>query len=159
MKNISDIAKDAVELTLPAIHKLFERSNRKELHIVIMNPQLKPWEASFEDAILYETSLGTPESWTIPFDQFARKKAKQAWRESMANIEVQNLHPSSLRDDDILFYGSFVYGNVVVACSGVEQWYDMLVSGWIALAIEQLTIHEYQTTKLQNPSQINRKRS
>lgn len=159
MKNLTDIAKDAVELMMPSIEKLFERTNRKELHIVIMNPQLKPWETSFEEAILYEASLGTPESWTIPFVQFARNKAQQAWRESTSNIQLQNQHPASLREDDLLFYGSFVYGNIVVACSGVQQWYDMLISSWIALAIEQLTMHEYQTIKLENPSQTYRKRS
>lgn len=153
MKNITDIAKDAIELTIPSIEKLFERSNRQELHIVVMNPQVKPWESTFEDAILYERSLGSPESWSIPFDQLARKKAQQAWRESTSNIQLQTQHPASLRDDDLLFYGSFVYGNIVVACSGVQQWYDMLVSGWIAIAIEQLTIHEYETSKIKNPTQ------
>lgn len=159
MKSFTEIAKDAVELTMPSILKLFERTNRQELHIVIMNPQLKPWETSFDDAVLYETSLGTPESWSTPFDQLARKKAQQAWRESTSNIQLQTLHPASLREDDVLFYGSFVYGNIVVACSGVEQWYDMLISGWIALAIEQLTMHEYQTIKLENPTQTHIKRS
>lgn len=159
MKSFTKIAKDAVELTMPSIEKLFERTNRQELHIVVMNPQLKPWETSFDDAVLYETSLGTPESWSTPFDQFARKKAQQAWRESTSNIQLQTQHPASLREDDVLFYGSFVYGNIVVACSGVEQWYDMLISGWIALAIEQLTMHEYQTIKLENPTQTYRKRS
>ncbi len=159
MKPLIDIAKDAVELMMPSIEKLFERTNRKELHIVIMNPQLKPWETSFDEAILYEASLGTPESWTIPFAQFARKKAQQAWRESTSNIQLQSQHPASLREDDLLFYGSFVYGNIVVACSGVEQWYDMLISSWIALAIEQLTMHEYQKIKLENPTQTYRKRS
>ena len=152
MKNIKEIARDAVELVSPSIERLFERTNRKELHIVVMNPQIKPWEASFEDAILFEKSLGSPESWSIPFDQLARKKAQQAWRESTSNIQLQTLHPSLLRDDDVLFYGSFVYGNVVVGCSGVEQWYDMLVSGWIAVAIEQLTMHDYHAQKMENPT-------
>jgi hypothetical protein len=156
MKTLIEIAKDAVEVTMPSIEKLFERTNRKQLHIVIMNPQIKPWESSFEEAILYETSIGTPESWTIPFKQFAHKKAQQAWRESMSNIHLQSIHPAALRSDDILFYGSFVYGNTVVACSGVEQWYDMLISGWIAIALEQLTMHEYQTIKSETPTQTYR---
>ncbi|MFT6928045.1 MAG: hypothetical protein ACJAZP_003692, partial [Psychromonas sp.] len=126
------LAIDAVELVTPSIERLFDRTNRKELHIVIMDPQVKPWESSFEDAILYEASLGNPNQWTIPFEQFARKKAQQAWRDGSANINHQTLHPASLGEDDLLFYGSFVYGNIVVACSGVEQWFDMLVSGWIA---------------------------
>ena len=123
--------------------ELFKRTNRKELHIVIMDPRIKPWEADFDDAILYEESIKNSE-WQLPFNEFARKKALQAWRERQANIVTQSMHPSSLREDDLPFYGSFVYGNVVVACSGVEQWFDMLISGWIALAFEQLMIHELQ---------------
>lgn len=150
------LAIDAVELVTPAIERLFNQTNRKELHIVIMDPKVKPWESSFEDAILHEASLGKPNEWTIPFDQLARKKAQQAWRDGSANINHQTLHPASLREDDLLFYGSFVYGNIVVACSGVQQWFDMLVSGWIAVAIEQLAMHEYQTTKIENPTQTYR---
>ncbi|WP_299689090.1 hypothetical protein [uncultured Vibrio sp.] len=156
MRDMKDIVMDAVEVVTPSIERLFERTNRKELHIVVMNPHLKPWEATFEEAILFETSLGNPESWTIPFNQLAKKKAQQAWRESTSNVQLQQLHPSALREEDLLFYGSFVYGNIVVACSGVEQWYDMLISSWIALAVEQLTMHEYQTQKIENPTQAYR---
>lgn len=156
MKDHVSIAKDAVELVKPAIDKLFERTNRQELHIVIMDPRLKPWEASFEEAILYQTSLGSPDEWTIPFDQFARNKAKQAWRSGQPNLVNQTLHTSSLQSEDLLFFGSFVYGDVVVACSGVEQWYDMLISGWLAVAFEQLCMSEYQNNKSNNPTQTYR---
>ena len=139
----SKIAKQAVELVKPSIEELFKKTNRKELHIVIMDPRLKPWESSFNDAILYQESIKNSQ-WEKPFDDFARSKAEQAWRDQRANIVTQTQHPSSLREGDLPFYGSFVYGNIVVACSGVEQWFDMLVSSWIALAFEQLTIHEFQ---------------
>ncbi|KAB7886844.1 hypothetical protein [Poseidonibacter ostreae] len=142
MKHL-DVAKQAVELVKPSINELFNKTNRKELHIVIMDPRLKPWEAKFDEAILYEESIKNS-TWEKPFDDFARSKAEQAWRENQANIVTQTQHPSSLREGDLPFYGSFVYGNIVVACSGVEQWFDMLVSSWIALAFEQLMIHEHQ---------------
>lgn len=142
MKHL-DIAKQAVQLVKPSIEELFKRTNRKELHIVIMDPRIKPWEANFDDAILYEESIKNSE-WQLPFNEFARKKALQEWRERQANIVTQSMHPSSLREDDLPFYGSFVYGNIVVACSGVEQWFDMLISSWIAVAFEQLMIHELQ---------------
>lgn len=153
MKTQIEIVADAIDLVRPSIDLLFKRTNRQELHIVVMNPRLKPWEASFEDALLYEVSVGEPEKWTIPFDKMARQKARQAWRGQSANINKQLLHPSSLADDDLLFFGSFVYGDIVVACSGVQQWYDMLISGWIAVAIEQLAMHEYQTLKSESPGQ------
>ena len=139
------IAQQAIELVKPSIYKLFERTNRKELHIVIMDPRIKPWESDFNAAILYEESIRNTKVWEKPFDEFARNKANQAWREMQANMVSQTMHPSSLSDDDLPFYGSFVYGNVVVACSGVEQWFDMLISGWIAVAFEQLMVHEFQT--------------
>lgn len=157
MRSHIEIAKDAVELVLPSISKLFERTNRQELHIVVMDPRVKPWEGSFEEAILYQTSLGSPENWSIPFADFARNKAKQAWRNSCSNFINQTQHTSSLNDNDLLFYGSFVYGDVVVACSGVEQWYDMLISSWIALAFEQICMSEYQANKSLNPTQTFRK--
>ncbi len=153
MRSHQDIAIDAIELVTPAIERLFERTNRQELHIVIMDPRVKPWESTFEDAILHQASLGSPSEWTTPFDQFALKKAQQAWRSGQANLNQQTFHTSSLKDDDLLFFGSFVYGDVVVACSGVEQWYDMLISGWIAVAFEQLCMAEYQNTKTQTPTQ------
>ena len=153
MKDQKDIVTDAIDLVRPSIDLLFKRTNRQELHVVVMNPRIRPWEADFEDALLYEESLGSPENWTIQFDQLARQKAKQAWRSQRASIHNQLIHPASLQEDDLLFFGSFVYGDIVVACSGVQPWYDMLISGWIAIAIEQLVMHEYQTVKLENPSQ------
>jgi len=135
------IAQQAITLVTPSIEELFNKTVRKELHIVIMDPRIKPWESSFDDAILHEHTIQNSD-WEKPFDEFARLKAKQAWRDKRPNILNQTLHPSSLNDDDLPFYGSFVYGNLVVACSGVEQWFDMLISGWIALAFEQLIMHE-----------------
>ena len=90
MRSMKDITQDAIDIVKPSIDKLFERTNRKELHIVVMNPHLKPWEASFEDAILYEESLGSPDNWTIKFDHLARKKAQQAWRESTSNLTLHS---------------------------------------------------------------------
>lgn len=156
MKKQLDIVEDAIDLMLPSIERLFERTNRKMAHIVVMDPSIKPWESDFENAILVERSLGDPSQWPIQFDQLARKKAQQAWRHQAPNLTQQSIHPASLREGDLLFYGSFTYGDIVVACSGVEQWYDMLISSWIALAIEQLTMHEYQSTKINNPTQTTR---
>ncbi len=151
MLNNKLIAEQAIALITPAIEQLFERTCRKELHIVVMDPRKKPWESSFDDAILYEQTFGNPETWPVPFDELARNKTHQAWRDNSPNIEHQTLHPSSLREGDVLYFGSFVYGNIVVGCSGVEPWFDMLVSSWVATAFEQLTMDEYQKNKLNDP--------
>lgn len=138
----AEAAQQAIELVRPSIELLFEKTVRRELHIVVMDPRLKPWESGFDDAILYQQSIRSGQAWDKPFDEFARNKAQQAWRQGQPNIIAQTQHPSSLRDGDLPFYGSFVYGNVIVACSGVEQWFDVLVSGWVAVAFEQLLVHQ-----------------
>ncbi|MEL0615149.1 hypothetical protein V6242_18645, partial [Marinomonas arenicola] len=70
-------------------------------------PRIKPCETTFEEAILYQESIKNS-SWSTPFDVLARNKAAQDWRNKNANIHHQAEHPSSLRDDDDLCYGSFV---------------------------------------------------
>lgn len=140
-----EIAQQAIDLVRPAIAELFKRSIRQELHIVILDPRLKPWEVNFEDAILHQESIKSGETWEKPFDKYARNKAKQAWRAQKHNLHLQIQHPSSLNSDDIPFYGSFVYGDLVVACSGIEQWFDMLISSWVAMSFEQLMIHQQHT--------------
>ncbi|MGX9417530.1 hypothetical protein ACWU4D_09285 [Vibrio sp. WJH972] len=150
--DLQKIAADAVELVTPSIEALFKKTCRKELHIVVVDPRIKPWESTFEDAILYEKTLGNPEEWQVPFDELARQKAAQAWRNNSANISLHTQHPSSLRSGDVLYYGSFVYGDIVVGCSGVEPWFDMLAASWVALAIEQLCISDYQETKRTDPT-------
>ncbi len=152
MLNQKQLALAAIELVTPAIERLFHTSNRQTLHIVVMDPSTRPWESSFEESILVEHTLGDRETWTAPFDELARKKAHQAWRDRTANIQHQTQHPSMLQQGDVLYYGSFKYGEIIVACSGVEQWFDMLVSGWIAVAMEQLAIHEYQKSKVETPT-------
>ncbi|TYL48766.1 hypothetical protein [Marinomonas sp. IMCC 4694] len=156
MRDHKQLAKDAIDLVKPAIETLFNQTNRKELHIVVMDPRVKPWESTFENAILYQESIKNT-LWTVPFDVIAREKAAQAWRYQRANIDYQTKHPSSLKDNDVLFYGSFVYGDIVVACSGVEQWFDMLISGWIALAFEQLAMADYQKCKALEPTKMHKK--
>lgn len=151
MRTNKELAQAAIELVLPAIENMFKIARRPELHIVVMDPTIKPWEASFEDAIVCQKTLGNPEGWAVEFDVLARKKAKQAWENGRSNIDVQTKHPSLLKEGDILWTGSFVYGGIVVACSGVEPEFDMLASSWVALAFEQLAMHDYLQDKANEP--------
>ena len=92
----SEVARQSVALVRPSIEELFNRTVRRELHIVILDPRIKPWESDFNDAILYQESIGNTTSWEKPFDDFARNKAEQAWRDMQSNIVAQTKHPSSM---------------------------------------------------------------
>ena len=48
----AEAAQQAIALVKASIESLYERTNRKELHIVIMDPRLKPWESDCDAAIL-----------------------------------------------------------------------------------------------------------
>lgn len=153
--NHIELAESALQLLEPAITKLLsEKAKRTDSHIVVMDPTKKPWETSFEDAILLEKSIGDRDKWARPFDEFARGKARQAWRDGRDNARKHLLAPATLGAGDIAFYGSFEYEGVIVASSGVEECFDVLISAWVALAIQQLAQHEYDRFKSQNPGVV-----
>lgn len=147
------LANEAFELVMPAISGLLARYARKEhLHIIVMDPGVKPWEGSFDKAVLLERSIGDPDEWEHDYRKIARNKAKQAWRNSQANILTQMLAPATLEDGDTIFWGSFEYYGVIVAASGIQPWFDMLVSAWVATALQQLAQHKVQQFKTEHPN-------
>jgi hypothetical protein len=140
-------------LVKPSIDALLRKyAIRKHYHIVIMDPRKKPWEGSFEDAILAEFSQGMGD-WEYDYKKFARSKAKQSWRNQQANIITQTLAPATLLSGDALYFGSFEYYGMIVACSGIESYFDMLISGWIALAYQQLSQHYIAKHKAAYPDE------
>ncbi|MDC7219125.1 MAG: hypothetical protein PQJ59_04230 [Spirochaetales bacterium] len=150
--DLKNIAEQAYELLEPSIKKLLkEKAKREDMHIVVMNPAVKPWEASFEEAILAEFSLTDKSGWANPYDDLARGKAKQAWRDGKSNVHKHLIAPATLKTGDVAFYGSFEHEGVIVGASGVEGWYDVLVCGLMAVAIQQLAQAEYQKFKSENP--------
>lgn len=142
-----------MELMRPSIDALLEQyAKRKHYHIVIMDPKKKPWECSFEDAILAEFSQGK-DAWEHYYDKIARSKAKQAWRNQQANVITQTLAPATLLSGDTFYFGSFEYYGMIVACSGIESYFDMLISGWIALSYQQLSQHYITKHKAAYPDE------
>lgn len=152
-KRLCEIAKEVLRITRPAIDELLKKAKRQHCHIVIMNPQIKPWDSysAFKSTILYEESIKDGQEWKYPYAEIARSKAEQAWRNGQSNIITRMLAPATLKKGDTIYWGSFEYYGVIVACSGVEPWFDMLISGWIALAFQQLAQHEIQKFECSNP--------
>ncbi len=147
-----ELAREAIDLLYPTIKALLaEKAKRNDMHIVVMDPTRKPWECTFEEAVLYEYSMTDPSLWENPYDQMAREKAKQAWRDGRSNMHKHLTAPATLKRGDLAFYGSFDYEGVIVASSGVEPWFDVLVCGWVAVAVQQLAQADYQAFKAAQP--------
>ena len=155
MSTDTSIPKKAVELVMPAIKKLFEDyAKRAHGFIVVMNPRIKPWEVDDPmDAIWYEEQIVDGEKWDYQYGKIAKYKAFQAWREGCHNIVTVTQAPANLRPGDTFYYGSFNHMGVVVAFSGVEPYFDMLISAWIATAIQALSQHEVERYKADHPDE------
>jgi len=155
------LAVEAVELTIPSIRVLFAtRAKRRDLCIVIVDPTIKPWEVETSgwddpvfrrDVVLHQYDFCPLGKWERPYDAIATAKAYQAWREGQPNILTNMLCAASLRTNDTVYWGSAVYNGLVVAASGIQSHFDMMISMWVAVAYQHLAQDELQKFMKENP--------
>jgi hypothetical protein len=134
-------AEAAVEMCLPAITAAMTRKEVGEsgfLHIVVMDPLLTPAHCAFEEAFLYEYSVGDRSHWDADYAAFSRAKAKIAWRTGMDSHLVQELRPHFLSERDTVLWGSVSVDGIVVSASGANPWYDEAFSGMIAMCLRAI---------------------
>ncbi len=104
---------------------------RKHLHIVILDPRMTRNNSKMP-VTLYEFSMGRKQDWAHKYDVYARAKARATWREELSTREIVTQYPHLLRAGDTTYFGSVYRHGFVVACSGVEEWFDEWVAGMIA---------------------------
>lgn len=131
----ADAARFAVELALPSIEAAMTYKPVGEsgfLYIVIMNPLAHPHSVRFEDAILYEHSVGDPAKWDADYGGFARDKARLHWRTGVNTEMVQRRLPHLLQPGDTTLWGSASLDGIIVGVSGANPWYDEAFAGMVA---------------------------
>jgi hypothetical protein len=131
-------AEKAVNMSLPLIHeamKLKEVGESGFLYLVVMDPVRTPANSSFEEAILYEYSVGDRSKWDADYAGFARAKAHVAWKNGMDSHMVQELRPYLLEPGDTVLWGSVVVDGIVVGASGANPWYDEAFAGTVAMCL------------------------
>ncbi|HEY8099544.1 MAG TPA: hypothetical protein VIF82_02230 [Burkholderiaceae bacterium] len=134
-------AEKAVQLCMPMIHSAMESREAGAsgfFYIVIMKPGCTPDSNNFSDAILYEYAMGDREKWDADYGEFARAKAKLAWRTGMDADIVQQRKPHLLVRGDTVLGGSIVLDGIVVGVSGADPWYDEAFAGTIAMCLRAL---------------------
>jgi hypothetical protein len=130
----------AVDMMLPAIRAAMEIprcGDSGSLHIVVMDPAREPRTSDFEDAILYEHSLGR-ERWDADYAAFARAKARLSWLHRLDSRAVQTMRPHLLKTGDALLWGGVWLDGIVVAMSGFQPWYDEAFSAAIAACLRAI---------------------
>lgn len=140
-----DEAALAVSTVVDAVttRKFGPQLKRFMFHIVVLVPVLKeetsgpsgrfrdwPNDYSVEPHLLYEYSHGDKSDWPHEFDDIARSKAHQRWHGR--NDDRTNVMPHLMVPGDTQFWGTAEYQSVVVACSGVQPWFDKMISGMVA---------------------------
>lgn len=127
---------------------------RRACHIVVLVPSMKDdsvtdWAAwpvyQLEPCVLYEISVGDKCGWTAEYDKIARCKALQLWHER--NDGRTDIVPHLLFPGDTPYWGGVKRDGIVVACSGVQPWFDRMISGMVADACIGLAYNGWMTSK------------
>lgn len=112
---------------------------RREFHIVVIGPELVtpsspteswPQEAVIRPNIIAEHSEGKPTKWKYPYKDIARDKARQLWDDR--NNGGTDIAPHLLFKGDTPFWGGVKRSGIVVACSGVQPYFDRMIAGMVA---------------------------
>ena len=136
-----ELAAEAVAMALPLLEAAMrhpEYGDSGFLHIVVLNPAVTPTDGSFDDAILYEHSIGDRSRWDADYAGFAHAKARLSWRHQQDSAVIQKLRPYSVREGDTTLWGSVALDGIVVGVSGAFPWFDEAYSAIIAVCLRAL---------------------
>lgn len=142
-----ELARQAVDQILPSVHAMMASgfTNRKSLHIVVLDPTVKHApNRSVLDALRFEYSLGNHKDWDYPFDEIAWAKAAISWETGLPSHLVQTRAPFLYRRGHTIFGGSAVLDGLVVACSGIKWYDDQRIAEWVASACRALCLREME---------------
>lgn len=138
----ADAARRAVAMALPLITQAMSRPQEVGdsgfLHIVVMDPARSPADSRFDDAVLYEHSIGDRTRWDADYAAYARAKARLAWQHGMDTHALQTLRPHVLRAGDTNLWGSAVLDGMVVGVSGALPFYDEAFAQVVAACLRAI---------------------
>lgn len=86
------------------------------------------------------------------FTAISLKKAEITWRTGRPSREVQALHPHLLKETDTVWGGSVVLDDLIVACSGVQDYFDEMIAMMIAAMTKGLLTYHRQEVMKDNPA-------
>ena len=135
------LAERAVDMARPLIEEAMRNPAYGDsgfLHIVVMDPVLTPANASFEQAIIFEHSIGDRARWDADYQAFARAKARLSWRLRLDGHVVHALQPYLLQPDDVSAWGSVALNDIVVGVSGAFPSFDELYATVVAACVRGL---------------------
>lgn len=105
---------------------------RRMLHVAVLVPEMdiisRPWpDFPIKPHCIAQMSFGDKSEWPHPFDEVARCKAVQAWHGRSG--DGTDVMPHLLFPSDTLFWGAIKRYGIAVGTSGLQPWYDRMISG------------------------------
>lgn len=127
-----------LSLTMFETGSLHSFLKRHQCHVVVLVPAME--DASAEDypawpnyptqaEVVYECSFNR-EKWEREYDNIARCKALQLW--TGRNDDRTGPMPHLLFSGDTPYWGGVNRRGFVVTCSGVQPWFDKMISGMVS---------------------------
>jgi hypothetical protein len=122
---------------------------RNVCHVVVLVPSVdngEGWsEQKHEPFLLASCSYGDRRLWTADYDKIARSKATQLWygRNDDGHTDVM---PHLLLPGDTIYWGGVKRKGIVVACSGVQPYFDRMFSGVIADVLIAYAYHQFESS-------------
>lgn len=131
----SDVAEQAVERVLPIYEAMCEAGAFKRTgHFAIV---VGTHDGNTFNH-LFGKQIGEVRDWEHPYFRIAVSKAEITARTGRSSREAHEVAPWLLEQGDTLYWGSAIEDNIVVACSGVQPWYDEMLSKMIIAAIKAI---------------------
>lgn len=152
-----EIAEQAIEVAFDVVFEsehLRELLKRYQCHVVVLVPAME--DARNEEypawpdypttpVRLVEVSYGDITEWEHAYDKVAQCKALQLWTgRNDGQMEVQS---HLLFSGDTPYWGGVRRHGIVVTCSGVQPYFDRLISGIVADTIAALGRHAHVNDK------------
>jgi hypothetical protein len=124
---------------------------RLQCHIVVLVPAMEDARAAnypdwpnypIRAFPLYQKSVGKKKDWPHPFDEIAMCKSLQLWTDR--NDDRAMPIPHLLFPGDTPFWGGVKRRGFVVTCSGVQPWFDKMISGLVSDIMVALAHDAYE---------------
>ncbi len=108
------------------------------LHVVIVDPLALAPEATFEQAVLVERSIGPRDQWDVDYAAYAYAKARLSWTYHKDSRLVVWTEPQQQQPGEPPGWGAVWLDGLIVAASGAQPIWDEAFSLSIAAALRAL---------------------
>lgn len=135
-------AAKAIALAKPLVDGLTDQL-AVVLAVATTNTQL--WQNGY--ITVATESFGNPNEWEDTYMEIAHGKTAISARTGLTTREVQTMRPDLLEDSDVIYWGNAACGDLIVSCSGTDEWFDEAISKTVLSLWQAFIQDEFESKK------------